>query len=192
MGVWIVPQVRWARVVYASFADYTADAEWLVTRPPDAAFDYVEGFAFVNSDDPVNGYPLVPFPGGAGFDPSLLPTGAGPVLYCLEVALYQHHRPDDDDKVLFCLACGGRRRVCVLSFVSPTGFCDELGGPRACPSTSSRALRQHVRPRRDRIRASFFVRPHGAEQTAHLAFPVPFVVFIHCSSSSRRTRRRRR
>ncbi|GJN03706.1 hypothetical protein PR202_ga21181 [Eleusine coracana subsp. coracana] len=95
------PQVRWTRVVYASFADYTADAEWLVTRPADAAFDYVEGFAFVNSDDPVNGWPMVPFPGGAGFDPALLPAGAGPVLYCLEVVLYQHnqhqHQPDDDD-----------------------------------------------------------------------------------------------
>ena len=93
-------QVRWTRVVYASFADYTADAEWLVTRDPDAAFDYVEGFAFVNSDDPVNGWPSVPIPGGARFDASLLPAGAGPVLYCLEVALYQydaHHRPDDDD-----------------------------------------------------------------------------------------------
>jgi hypothetical protein len=86
-------------VVYASIADYTADAEWLVTRPPDAAFDYVEGFAFVNSDDPVNGWPSVPIPGGARFDPSLLPAGAGPVLYCLEVALYQYaHRPDDDDE----------------------------------------------------------------------------------------------
>lgn len=90
--------VRWTRVVYASIADYTADAEWLVTRPPDAAFDYVEGFAFVNSDDPVNGWPSVPIPGGARFDPSLLPAGAGPVLYCLEVALYQYaHRPDDVD-----------------------------------------------------------------------------------------------
>ncbi|KAJ1268773.1 hypothetical protein BS78_07G159700 [Paspalum vaginatum] len=92
--------VRWTRVVYASFADYTADAEWLVTRPPDggAAFDYVEGFAFVNSDDPVNGWPSVHIPGGARFDPSLLPAGAGPVLYCLEVALHQYaHRPDDDD-----------------------------------------------------------------------------------------------
>ncbi|KAK3123599.1 hypothetical protein QOZ80_8AG0633390 [Eleusine coracana subsp. coracana] len=90
--------VRWTRVVYASFADYTADAEWLVTRPADAAFDYVEGFAFVNSDDPVNGWPMVPFPGGAGFDPALLPAGAGPVLYCLEVVLYQHQPDDDDDE----------------------------------------------------------------------------------------------
>uniref|UniRef100_K3YHJ2 cytokinin dehydrogenase n=1 Tax=Setaria italica TaxID=4555 RepID=K3YHJ2_SETIT len=94
--------VRWTRVVYASFADYTADAEWLVTRPPEEAFDYVEGFAFVNSDDPVNGWPSVPIPGGARFDASLLPAGAGPVLYCLEVALYQYPDgavEDDEDKV---------------------------------------------------------------------------------------------
>ncbi|KAF0900939.1 hypothetical protein E2562_037079 [Oryza meyeriana var. granulata] len=95
--------VRWTRVVYASFADYAADAEWLVTRPPHEAFDYVEGFAFVRSDDPVNGWPSVPIPDGALFDPSFLPAGAGHVLYCLEVALYQHHHHDqrggggDDD-----------------------------------------------------------------------------------------------
>ncbi|XP_006660189.2 cytokinin dehydrogenase 11 [Oryza brachyantha] len=90
--------VRWTRVVYASFADYAADAEWLVTRPAHEAFDYVEGFAFVRSDDPVNGWPSVPIPDGARFDPSLLPAGAGPVLYCLEVALYQQHHHHDMDK----------------------------------------------------------------------------------------------
>ncbi|CAO2169324.1 unnamed protein product [Urochloa humidicola] len=92
--------VRWTRVVYGSFEEYTADAEWLVTRPAEEAFDYVEGFAFVNGDDPVNGWPSVPIPGGARFDPALLPAGAGPVLYCLEVALYQYSddRPDDDDE----------------------------------------------------------------------------------------------
>ncbi|EEC83684.1 hypothetical protein OsI_29488 [Oryza sativa Indica Group] len=70
--------VRWTRVVYASFADYAADAEWLVTRPPHEAFDYVEGFAFVRSDDPVNGWPTVPIPDGAHFDASLIPDNAGP------------------------------------------------------------------------------------------------------------------
>lgn len=88
--------VRWTRMVYASFVDYAADAEWLVTRSSHAAFDYVEGFAFVRSDDPVNGWPSVPIPVGARFDPSLLPAGAGPVLYCLEVALYQHRDAVDE------------------------------------------------------------------------------------------------
>ncbi|KAL6645974.1 hypothetical protein ACP70R_017582 [Stipagrostis hirtigluma subsp. patula] len=118
--------VRWTRVVYASFADYAADAEWLVTRPPEAAFDYVEGFAFVNSDDPVNGWPTVPIPGGARFDASLLPAGAGPVLYCLEVALHQHqHRPDDVDQVV-----GGMmqplRYVRGLEFAADVGYVEFL------------------------------------------------------------------
>jgi hypothetical protein len=133
-------QVRWTRVVYASFADYTADAEWLVTRPPDSAFDYVEGFAFVNSDDPVNGRPLVPFPGGAGFDPSLLPAGSGPVLYCLEVALYQHqhNRPDEDEEKV------GGGGGCLRPRVSPAGFCDGRcpnWPPRVPPSPSTYASR---------------------------------------------------
>jgi cytokinin dehydrogenase len=106
-------QVKWTRVVYASFADYAADAEWLVTRPSESAFDYVEGFAFVRNDDPVNGWPSVPIPGGAHFEPSLLPAGSGPVLYCLEVALYQHHhhQPDDVDEV-GRRSPGGHSRTC--------------------------------------------------------------------------------
>lgn len=125
-------------MVYASFAAYTEDAEWLVTRPAGAAFDYVEGFAFVNSDDPVNGWPLVPFPGGAGFDPALLPAGAGPVLYCLEVALYQQPSDEDDDNGKVCpvlARCGGTTfsagDVPVLSSctcISPAGFGDPRGG----------------------------------------------------------------
>nr|CAB3483171.1 unnamed protein product [Digitaria exilis] len=121
--------VRWARVVYASFAEYTADAEWLVTRreeDDDEVFDYVEGFAFVNSDDPVNGWPSVPFPGGARFDPSLLPAGAGPVLYCLEVALYQD--PDDEDKVGGSNCLIPPRRVL---------FCGEMSGPSRNPPLDS-------------------------------------------------------
>jgi len=160
-------------VVYASFADYTADAEWLVTRPPDAAFDYVEGFAFVNSDDPVNGWPSVPIPGGARFDPSLLPAGAGPVLYCLEVALYQYaqHRPDDDDQVgssnwqppwrgafayLPLARCGVAWRVlfrgaCLPRRVSPAGFGDGSarlwsGMPPPQPKCPCYVLPNHPRP----------------------------------------------
>ncbi|KAM2000734.1 hypothetical protein ACFX16_008008 [Malus domestica] len=42
--------------------DFTRDVELLVTRQDDDgnSFDYVEGFAFVNSDNPVDGHPLVP------------------------------------------------------------------------------------------------------------------------------------
>uniref|UniRef100_A0A0A9BK98 cytokinin dehydrogenase n=1 Tax=Arundo donax TaxID=35708 RepID=A0A0A9BK98_ARUDO len=118
--------VKWRRVVYASFADYTADAEWLVTRPPDAAFDYVEGFAFVNSDDPVNGWPSVPIPGGSRFDPSLLSAGAGPVLYCLEVALYQYpHRPDDANKKASAMM-EPLKHVRGLEFAASVGYVEFL------------------------------------------------------------------
>ncbi|KAL3586756.1 hypothetical protein D5086_013623 [Populus alba] len=81
--------VRWIRVVYAEFEDFTRDAEWLVTRPEGESFDYVEGFVFVNSvDDPANGWPTVPLDPEQGFDPSRVPRTAGSVLYCLEAALH--------------------------------------------------------------------------------------------------------
>ncbi|KAK1313932.1 Cytokinin dehydrogenase 7 [Acorus calamus] len=80
--------VRWIRVVYSEFEVYAKDAEFLVTRGDDDSFDYVEGFAFVNGSDPVNGWPSVPIGPGQVFDPDRIPTGSGPVLYCLEVALH--------------------------------------------------------------------------------------------------------
>uniref|UniRef100_A0A1D1ZM00 cytokinin dehydrogenase n=1 Tax=Anthurium amnicola TaxID=1678845 RepID=A0A1D1ZM00_9ARAE len=95
--------VRWMRVVYAEFGKYAEDAEWLVSGAAAEAgstFDYVEGFAFVNGDDPVNGWDSVPLEPGQRFDPALVPPGAGPVLYSLEVALHYDisHAPDAVDK----------------------------------------------------------------------------------------------
>ncbi|XP_043718964.1 cytokinin dehydrogenase 7 [Telopea speciosissima] len=91
--------VRWIRVVYAEFEEFTRDAEWLVSQEGRGeSFDYVEGFAFVNSDDPVNGWPLVPLHPGQPFDPTRIPTTAGPVLYCLELAL--HHSSHDQSTTL--------------------------------------------------------------------------------------------
>ncbi|XP_072953672.1 cytokinin dehydrogenase 11 [Typha angustifolia] len=89
--------VKWIRVVYERFEEYAADAEYLVNRPESDSFDYVEGFAFVNSaEDPVNGWASVPVPPGSGFDPSRIPPESGPVLYCLEVALHYDHLLDDN------------------------------------------------------------------------------------------------
>ncbi|KAM1074905.1 hypothetical protein ACFX1X_020098 [Malus domestica] len=44
--------VRWIRLVYSEFDDFTQDAELLVTQQDDDGdlFNFVEGFAFVNSD----------------------------------------------------------------------------------------------------------------------------------------------
>ena len=58
------------KVVHASFADYTAIAEWLETWLPDATFIFKEGFTFVTGDDPVDGWPSMPVPGGARLDQS--------------------------------------------------------------------------------------------------------------------------
>ncbi|KAL2317946.1 hypothetical protein Fmac_031822 [Flemingia macrophylla] len=85
--------VRWIRVVYSEFEDFTRDAEWLVTLQEPGCFDYVEGFVFVNSDDPCNGWPTVPMGPNQRFDPARLPSRAVPVLYCLELAL--HYRNQD-------------------------------------------------------------------------------------------------
>ncbi|XP_020206479.1 cytokinin dehydrogenase 7 [Cajanus cajan] len=85
--------VRWIRVVYSEFEEFTSDAEWLVTLQERDGFDYVEGFVFVNSDDPCNGWPTVPVGPNQRFDPARLPARAGPVLYCLELAL--HYRNED-------------------------------------------------------------------------------------------------
>ncbi|KAJ7958404.1 Cytokinin dehydrogenase [Quillaja saponaria] len=86
-------RVRWIRLVYAEFEDFTRDAELLVTRQEGDSFDYVEGFVFVNSNDPFNGWSTVPLDSEHGFDPTHIPSNAGPVLYCLEVAL--HYRNSD-------------------------------------------------------------------------------------------------
>ncbi|KAM4130280.1 hypothetical protein ACJW30_01G088600 [Castanea mollissima] len=85
--------VRWIRVVYSEFEEFTRDAEFLVTQQDGDSFDYVEGFVFVNSDDPANGWPSVPLASNHGFDPTRIPKTAGSVLYCLEVAL--HYRNTD-------------------------------------------------------------------------------------------------
>lgn len=80
-------------MVYSEFSEFTRDAELLVTRAEGDSFDYVEGFVFVNSDDPVNGWPSVPLDSEHSFDPTRIPRTAGPVLYCLEVAL--HYKSED-------------------------------------------------------------------------------------------------
>lgn len=79
--------------MYAEFEDFTRDAEFLVTRKEGDSFDYVEGFVFVNSSDPTNGWPSVPLKPAQAFDPTRIPRTAGPVLYCLEVAF--HYRNND-------------------------------------------------------------------------------------------------
>lgn len=100
--------MRWIKLVYSEFAEFTQDAEFLVSLPEGGdSFDYVEGFAFCNNDDPVNGYKSVPLKANQIFDPTRIPYSAGPVLYCLEVAL--HYSKFDDSStvnaVIFFILC---------------------------------------------------------------------------------------
>ncbi|MBA0699911.1 hypothetical protein Goari_001507, partial [Gossypium aridum] len=85
--------VSWIRVVYTEFEEFTRDAEFLVTQEEGESFDYVEGFVFSNSDDPINGWPSIPLDPDHEFNPAYIPQTAGSVLYCLEVAL--HYRNSD-------------------------------------------------------------------------------------------------
>ena len=79
--------------MYTEFEDFTRDAEFLVTRPEEDSFDYVEGFVFSNNDNPLTGRPTVPLHPDQEFDPTWLPPSSGSVLYCLELAL--HYRNTD-------------------------------------------------------------------------------------------------
>lgn len=82
--------MRWIRVVYSEFDEFSQDAELLITQPEGESFDYVEGFVFVNNDDPVNGWPSVLLDPDQSFNPSFISRSGNPnpVLYCLEVALH--------------------------------------------------------------------------------------------------------
>ncbi|KAI3754859.1 hypothetical protein L1987_54651 [Smallanthus sonchifolius] len=89
--IWVQPapdMVRWIRVVYSEFDEFTRDAESLITRAESESFDYVEGFVFVNSEDPVNGWPSVLLDPDQILEPGLMTRSVNRVLYCLEVALH--------------------------------------------------------------------------------------------------------
>ncbi|KAK9741585.1 hypothetical protein RND81_03G115300 [Saponaria officinalis] len=120
--------VRWIRLVYAEFSEFTRDAEFLVSQPEGNSFDYVEGFVFVNSNDAVNGWPYVTLdPVNQRFDPDLIPRNSGPVLYCLELALhFNHHRhPSTVDTEVERLV-GGLRYVRGLRFEVDVSYMEFL------------------------------------------------------------------
>lgn len=78
--------MRWIRLVYAEFSEFSRDAESLITRSEGDSLNYVEGFVFVNSDDPVNGWPSVPLDSEQRIESTELPQSHS-VLYCLELGL---------------------------------------------------------------------------------------------------------
>ncbi|KAK4798201.1 hypothetical protein SAY86_030527 [Trapa natans] len=116
--------VRWIRLVYTRFAQFARDAERLIDLPDGGggSFDYVEGFVFVHGDDPVNGWPTVPFVPDQEFDLTRLPHTAGPVLYCLELAL--HYRTGDRPCVVDSVV---KRLLGGLSYVEGLEFHTDVG-----------------------------------------------------------------
>ncbi|KAL6523950.1 Cytokinin dehydrogenase 7 [Orobanche minor] len=119
--------VRWIRIVYSEFSEYTRDAESLVTRAVSDSFDYIEGFVFVNSDDPINGWTSVPLGSGQTFYPDLIPPVSGPVLYCLEVALhYKNEDPPSEVDTKVERLIGGLRFVKGLRFEVDVGYMEFL------------------------------------------------------------------
>lgn len=111
-------KVRWIRLVYAEFDEFTRDAELLVNlKEKSESFDYVEGFVFVNSDDTVNGWPSVTLDPAQVFDPAHLPQTAGLVLYCLEVVL--HYDNSDPPSAVDAVV---NRLLKRLGFVSKLNF----------------------------------------------------------------------
>ncbi|XP_045824002.1 cytokinin dehydrogenase 7 [Trifolium pratense] len=119
--------VRWIRVIYSEFEDFTKDAEWLVTLPEGDGFDYVEGFVVANNDDPCNGWPTVLMGSNQVFDPVQVPSSAGPVLYCLELALHYRKtaRSSDVNKRVDRLL-GGLRFVEGIKFEDDVKYMDFL------------------------------------------------------------------
>lgn len=90
--------MRWIRLVYSEFDEFTRDAEFLVSQPEGDSFDYVEGYVFVNSDDPINGWPSMTLDPSQWFNPDFLPRKSGSVLYCLEIVLHYYH--DDHPSII--------------------------------------------------------------------------------------------
>ncbi|KAL2896851.1 Cytokinin dehydrogenase 7 [Bienertia sinuspersici] len=112
--------VRWIRLVYSEFDEFTRDAEYLVRQPKEDSFDYVEGFVFVNSDDPINGWPSVTLDSDQWFNPDFLPPNSGSVLYCLELALhFHHHHPSHVDSEV-------ERKMEALKYVEGLRFSVDL------------------------------------------------------------------
>lgn len=70
--------------MYTDFAAFTRDQEMLVSQPPEAAFDYIEGFVVLKNEDVNNGWNSVPFD-GKKIDSGMIPVEGGSVLYYIEL-----------------------------------------------------------------------------------------------------------
>eukprot|EP00253_Pinus_taeda_P011053 PITA_11053 len=82
------------RLLYSDFGLFSGDQENLISLPNDKSFDYIEGFVVTNINDLTNGWFSLSLWTDSSLASSFIPPNSGPVLYCLEVALYYHNTTD--------------------------------------------------------------------------------------------------
>ncbi|CAN1217215.1 Cytokinin dehydrogenase 7 [Linum perenne] len=117
--------VRWIRMVYAEFEDFTGDAERLVTQAVKESFDYVEGFAFVNSDSPADGWPSVPLDKMTTISIDHTQFHGHRLLYCLEVGLhFRHGDPPSTIDLVVKRLIGGLRYIQGLKYEAEVRYVD--------------------------------------------------------------------
>ncbi|GKA50667.1 cytokinin dehydrogenase 5-like protein [Tanacetum coccineum] len=90
-------RVRWIRVLYSNFSDFTHDQEYLISlhdRPSSQKFDYVEGFVIVD-EGLINNWRSSFFSPSNPIKISSIAAG-GNVLYCLEITKNYYHHSDPE------------------------------------------------------------------------------------------------
>lgn len=104
--------------MYTDFAAFTRDQEMLVSQPPESAFDYIEGFVVLKTEDSINGWNSVPFD-SKKIDPSVIPEEGGSVLYYIElVKNFSSNDTDTVNEVTFPSLSHGRRILVMIVLVS--------------------------------------------------------------------------
>jgi hypothetical protein len=116
--------VLWTSKVYASFAIFTAETEWLVMRPVDAAFDYMEGFASVTSDDPTNGV----------HEQWHVPTAVAEIVM-ISIGLHRH-------LITACAASG--KRFIIFGFYVASGDRHDKAATVLLPAGQAPCIRAHL------------------------------------------------
>ncbi|MED6169843.1 Cytokinin dehydrogenase 5 [Stylosanthes scabra] len=95
-------RVRWIRVLYSNFAEFTKDQEYLISMEGKERLDYVEGFVIVD-EGLINNWRSSFFSPSNPVKISSLNNnkGDGGVLYCLELTknYHQHHQDSLDQEI---------------------------------------------------------------------------------------------
>ncbi|CAN6463485.1 unnamed protein product [Victoria cruziana] len=86
-------KVKWVRVFYNEFEKFSRDQELLVTAM-EGMVDYVEGFAFLNQRSLLSSFAA--FPSDLDLLRSFHGESNSSICYCIEFAVYCHHKKASD------------------------------------------------------------------------------------------------